>query len=78
MGYIVDLTVIHNELFRFGRDVSVGDVLFVLDRHDKSGTWNQIHNEIRRIVTETAQISRGTDNLILEKAIRLIRQYCDP
>ncbi|KAI0246085.1 hypothetical protein BJV78DRAFT_197290 [Lactifluus subvellereus] len=78
IGYIVDLTVIHNELFRSGRDVSVGDVLSVMDRHDKSGTWSRIHNEIRRIVTETAQMSYGLDNLILEKAIRLITQFCDP
>ncbi|KAI0246090.1 hypothetical protein BJV78DRAFT_1158147 [Lactifluus subvellereus] len=77
IGYIVDLTVIHNELFRSGRDVSVGDVLSVMDSHDKSGTRSRIHNEIRRIVTETAQMSYGTDNLILEKAIRLITQFCD-
>ena len=37
MGYIVDLSVIQDKLFQFGRDMSVsaGDLQFVMDDHEE-------------------------------------------
>ncbi|KAI0246087.1 hypothetical protein BJV78DRAFT_1286734 [Lactifluus subvellereus] len=49
MGYIVDLTIIHNELFLSGRDVSAEEVQSVIG----SGRWKEIHGKIRNFVTET-------------------------
>lgn len=37
MGYIVDLSVIQDKLFQFGRDMaaSAGDLQFVMDDHEE-------------------------------------------
>jgi len=83
IGYIVDLTVIHNVLFLSGHDVSVGDVLSVMDGHDKSGLKSEIHGKIRLFVTETAEasyvrirINQLADHRFLQKTIELINEYC--
>jgi len=81
MGYIVDLSVIQDELFQFGRDVSAGDVQLVMDNHDKSGRRSEIHRKVRRFVTETAEASYVKNNQLadqrfLQKTIELINEYC--
>jgi len=80
MGYIVDLMVILDGIFRavLGR-VSVNDVLSVMDGHVKSGRRDTIHGDIRSFVTETFEIRSSIPrDLVLEKIIDLIKQYCVP
>jgi hypothetical protein len=76
MGYIVDLTVIHHELFLSGRDVSATMVLSVLDHHDQSGVKSRIHNDIRRFLAGTAPFTYRGNDLISGKVVDLIARYC--
>ena len=80
MGYIVDLTVIHNELFRSDGDVLVGDVLSVMDRY-KSDRRSAIHGKIRDFVTKTAKESyvrnpQLANQRFLQETTDLINKYC--
>ncbi|KAI0285610.1 hypothetical protein BC826DRAFT_1189613 [Russula brevipes] len=81
MGYIVDLTVILDDIFRTAEgNVSLNHVRSAVDRHVRSGRRDRIHQDIRSFVTETYSI-RFKDlqrDLALEKIIDLIRQYCAP
>jgi len=81
MGYIVDLTVILDDIFRTAEgNVSLNDVRSAVDQHVRSGRRGRIHQDIRSFVTETYSI-RFKDlqrDLALEKIIDLIRQYCAP
>jgi hypothetical protein len=80
MGYIVDLTVILDDIFRMtAGNVSVHDVQMAMDRHVSSGSRDGIHGDISNFV-ETFK-SRSTvpqRDLALEKIIDLIRRYCVP
>ena len=78
MGYIVDLTVILHGLFLSGRDMSVSKVREVVDYHFKSHLRRQIHRDIRSFVTEEALFTYRGKDLVMEKTIDLIRQYCVP
>ena len=81
MGYIVDLTVILDDIFRRGADnVSNNDAQMAMDRHIRSGRRDRIHRDIHSIVTETFAIRFNVPqrDLVLEKIIDLIRQYCVP
>jgi hypothetical protein len=81
MGYIVDLTVILDSLFRLtdGR-VSVNEAQVAVDRHVSSGRRDRIHGDINGFVTETFAIRFTVTqrDLVLEKIIDLIRRYCVP
>jgi len=80
MGYIVDLSVILDGIFRAapGR-VSVNDALSVMDGHVRSGLRDTIHEDIRSFVKATFEIKSSVPkDLVLEKIIDLIKQYCVP
>jgi len=81
MGYIVDLTVILDDLFRTtGADVSENDAELAIDSVVKSHLKDRIHRDICNFVTEASAI-RSTvpqKDLVLEKIIDLIRQYGVP
>jgi len=81
MGYIVDLTVILNDILRTASgNVSANDVQLATDRHVRSGCRDRIHRDISSFVTETFAIRFTVPqrDLVLEKIIDLIRQYCVP
>ena len=80
MGFIVNLTVILDDIFRTaGSNVTANAVLKVMDTHVRSGRRSNIHRDIRSFVTGTFSIrfASGKD-LIFEKIIHLIVQYCAP
>ena len=81
MGYIVDLTVILDDIFRTASgNVTTNDVQSAVDRHVNSGRRDRIHRDIQSFVTETFAIRFTVPqrDLVLEKIIDLIRQYCVP
>jgi hypothetical protein len=86
MGYIVNLTVILDDIFRTtgtGGNVTENAALKVTGTHVRSGRRDSIHRDIRSFVTETFSIrfafpERDLVILVLEKIILLIRQYCAP
>ena len=81
MGYIVDLTVILDDIFRTaGDNVTESAVLRVMGKHVRSGRKDNIHRDIHSFVTETFSIRFAVPekDLVLEKTIDLIRQYCVP
>ena len=80
IGYIVDLTVILDDIFRTtSGNVSTNDVQSAMDRHVGSGLRDRIHRDIRNFVQETFAIRfKAQGDLVLEKIIELIRRYCVP
>jgi len=81
VGYIVDLTVILDGVFRVAAgDVSSIQVEQILDRHNKSGRQKAIHDDIRSFITEAFAIrfSVPQKDLVLERIIDLIKQFCVP
>ena len=81
MGYIVNLTVILDDIFRTtGGNVTENAALKVMGTHVRSGRKDSIHRDIRSFVTETFSIRFAVPqkDLVLEKIIDLIRQYCAP
>jgi len=79
MGYIVDLTVVLDDIFRTaGGNVTENAALNVMGAHVRSGRRDSIHRDIRSFVTETFSIRFDVlqKDLVLEKIIDLIRQYC--
>jgi hypothetical protein len=81
VGYIVDLTVIMDGIFREAAgDMSSKYALQVLDRHEKSGRREAIHRDIRSFIAEAFAIrfSVPGKDLVLERIIDLIKQYCVP
>ena len=81
MGYIVDLTIILDSIFR----MAAGDMLpnhaeQFLGRHVTSGRRDAIHRDIRSFiqVAEAFEIKEPQTDLVLEKIIDLIKQYCLP
>jgi len=78
MGYIVDLHVILNEIFKTAAsNVTHDDALKVMNEHVKSDQRNSIHLDIRSFVAEKYP-NRYSDqkDQFLEKIVELIRQYC--
>ena len=74
MGYIVNLTVI---LDRISRAVATERAaLKVMDNHVKSGRRDSIHQDIRSFVAVAVKFAVPEKDLVLEKIIDLIRQYC--
>jgi hypothetical protein len=81
MGYIVNLTVILDDIFRTtGGSVTGNAALKVYGTHVRSGRRDSIHRDIRSFVTETLSIRFAIPqiDLILEKIVSLIRRYCSP
>ena len=81
MGYIVDLTVILNDIFGTAAgNVTENAVLKASGSHVTSGRRDSIHRDIRSFVTEAFAIRFAIPqkDLVLEKTIDLIRQYCAP
>ena len=81
MGYIVSLTVILDDIFRTtGGNVTESACLKVMGIHVRSGRKDSIHRDIRSFVTETFSIrfAKPEKDLVLEKIINLIKQYCSP
>ena len=82
MGYIVDLIVILGDIFRTTAGyVSTIDALAAIDRHVEQGWRGMIHQDIRHFVIETFVTSSNTvpqRDLVLEKIMALIQQYCSP
>ncbi|KAH9061774.1 hypothetical protein EDB83DRAFT_2552150 [Lactarius deliciosus] len=81
MGYIIDLTVILDAIFNTTPgDISPEHVQLFIDRHVHSGHRNRIHRDIRSFVTEASAVrfSVPHKDLILEKIIDLIQEFCVP
>jgi len=81
MGYIVNFTVILNDIFRTAAGNMTKDaVLRATGTHVRSGRRNRIHRDICSFVTETfaSRFSVLQNDLVLEKIIDLIVQYCAP
>ena len=81
MGYIVDLTVILDDIFRItAGNVSASDVQSATNRHIRSSRRDRIHRDIHSFVAETFtnRFTVPQRDLVLEKIIDLIRQYCVP
>jgi hypothetical protein len=85
-GYIVDLTVIMGGIFREAAgDMSPKHALQVLDRHEKSGRRDAIHRDIRSFIANAFPTRFSVPkedvlkkDLVLERIIDLIEQYCVP
>ena len=78
MGYIVDLTVILNDIFKIATgNVSASDIQSVMDVHVRSGRRDMIHRDIQSFVTEMFPIrfTVPQKDLVLEKIIDSIRCY---
>jgi hypothetical protein len=81
VGYIIDLTVIMDGIFRTAAgNMSPKDAQQVLERHVRSGHRDAIHRDIQNFITEAFAIrfSVPKKDLVLERIIDLIRQYCVP
>jgi hypothetical protein len=80
MGYIVNLTVILDDIFRAtGGNVTENAALKVMDTHVRSGRKDSIHRDIRGFVNEIFSIRLVLEkDLAFEKIIHLIGQYCTP
>ena len=80
MGYIVNLTVILDDILRTtGGNVTENAALKVMGTHVRSGRRDRIHTDIRSFVTATFSISSDPEkDLVLEKIVLLIAQYCAP
>jgi hypothetical protein len=81
MGYIVDLTVILDGVFRVAAgDMSPNDAEHVLDRYVRSGRRDAIRRDIRSFIAEipTIRSLAPQKDLVLERIIDLIKQFCVP
>jgi hypothetical protein len=81
IGYIVNLTVILDDIFRTTSGSVTGNAaLEVMDNHVRSGRKDSIHRDIRSFVAETFSIRFATPekDLVLENIVSLIRRYCVP
>ena len=79
MGYIVNLTVILDEIFKTAGGIVTDSVVTkVTNSHIRSGRRDSIHRDIRGFITDTSAIRSAMPekDLALEKIIDLIRQYC--
>ena len=82
MGYIVDLTVILDQISRSATGIvsDLNDVQSAMDMHVSSGRRDRIHQDIRAFVKDAFPIRFVVPQRdpILEKVIDLFRQYCVP
>ena len=81
MGYIVNLTVILDEIFKTTSGSVTGNVaLEVINAHVRDGRRDSIHRDIRSFVAETFAIRFAIPekDLVFENIVSLIRRYCVP
>jgi hypothetical protein len=81
MGYIVNLILIMNEMFgTAASNVTENAPPMVMESYVRSGRRDSIHRDIRKFVAETFpnRFADPPKDLVLEKIIDLIRQYCTP
>ena len=82
MRYIVNLTVILDDIFRTNSGSVTGTAaLEVMNNHVRSGCRDSIHRDIRSFVAETFSTRFATpekDLVVLENIVNLIRRYCTP
>jgi hypothetical protein len=77
MGYIIDLTVILDGIFRIDAGSVSDDVVkTAMDMHASSGRRDRIHGDIINFVTEMTGFKVSRNDLVLEKIDDLIRHYC--
>ena len=79
MGYIVNLTVILDAIFRTTSGSVTGNAaLEVVDKHVSSGCRDSIHRDIRSFVAETFPIrfANPEGDPALDKIISSIKHYC--
>jgi len=78
MGYIVDLNVILNDICRTtAGKVQANYVHQAMDRHVRSGPRDAIHRDINSFITAN-KTSVFQGDVVLEKIVELIWQYCAP
>jgi hypothetical protein len=79
-GYIVDLTVILDGIFRMAAGDMSKDAQQVFERHVMSGHRDAIHRDIRSFIKEAFAIrfTVPQKDLVLERTIDLIKQFCVP
>ena len=78
VGYIVDLTVIMDGIFRVAAgEMSPKHALQVVNRHERSGRRDAIHRDVRSFIAEAFVIrfSVPGKDLVLERIIDMIKQY---
>jgi hypothetical protein len=78
MGYIVDLIVILDDIFKTSAGyVSADDAHRAMDKHLRSHT-GKIHRDIRRSVTKlfATRNTVSQRDIVLEEITKLIRHYC--
>jgi hypothetical protein len=81
VGYIVDLTVILDGIFRVAAgNVTPKDAQQVLERHIRSGQRDAIHHDIQHFIAEelTLRSLAPQRDLVFERIIDLIKQFCVP
>ena len=78
MGYIVNLTVILDVLFRrCPTNVTEFYALEVMGAHIKYGRMDSIHKDIRSFIAgESTRFAVPQKDLVFEKIVGLIRKYC--
>ena len=77
MGYIVNLTVILDTIFRIPCAViSPEDVVLIIDKHANSDHKNKMHSDIRGFVTGAYAYRFSAEEMILEGIIDYIQQFC--
>ena len=80
MGYIVNLTVILDGIFRAAAgNVTEDAALKVMGTHIRSGRRDRIHRDIRSFITfviKSPVRPAPQKDLVLEKVIDLIKKYC--
>lgn len=82
MGYIVNLTVILDGISRAAAgNVTENAALKVMSSHVRSGRRDSIHRDIRSfvafVIRSPVRLAPQKD-LVLERMIDLIRNYCSP
>ena len=81
VGYVVDLTVIMDGIFRVAAgDMTPEHALKIVNRHERSGRRDVIHGGIRKFIAEAyaLRFSMPQKDLVLDNIIDLIKQHCVP
>jgi hypothetical protein len=78
MGYIVNLTVILDNILRTtGGNVTENAALEVMETHVRSGRRDRIHQDFVT-ATFSSPFPRTEKDLVMERTIQFIRNYCAP
>jgi hypothetical protein len=73
MGYIVDLTIVMHRLSAV--EVSKERVVSILEDYVVSGNISQVHNDIRKFVSDIPTLRLGDKDHTLNEIIRLIEKH---